>query len=318
MNTTICELCCNTGGAYKAIDEPGKWAHSICSSWISEIYTEEENGGTILTLKGLDRKRFKLRCVLCTGKGACIQCSYGKCCIPAHPWCVLHTPKGFTRRVIKDEDDQMVWDIFCKAHATAVSEPLKPKVKQKSNASSAPAAVVPLQIQESLEDKIRNRRGDRKGSKPKFSMAHCMRTTAPPKGQAEGTGSKSSNTKEFSRNGSDDSRKKKKNRDSDDENYDSEENEEEDDETSVKFVPNSKSLKTKNNSGRKTVTRRELPSTSTAPAQTFPLLTLVEWPGQAEGEAMDLDHFWNVASMHYPEDHSLQVRVLACVICHIA
>eukprot|EP01041_Mallomonas_annulata_P000418 gene418-755_t len=28
-----------------------------------------------------------------------------------------------------------------------------------------------------------------------------------------------------------------------------------------------------------------------------------EWPGQAIGEAMDLEHFWNVASMMYPEDH---------------
>jgi PHD-zinc-finger like domain len=303
VNTTTCELCCNTGGAYKAIDEPGKWAHSICSSWISEIYTEEDNGETILTLKGLDRKRFKLRCVLCTGKGACIQCSYGKCCIPAHPWCVLHTPKGFTRRVIKDEDDQMVWDIFCKAHATAVSEPLKPKVKQKSNAASAPAAVMPLQIQESLEDKIRNRRGDRKGSKPKYSMSHCMRTTAP---KGPGEGSKSSNAKDYGRNGSDDSRKKKKSRDSDEENDDSEEQDEEDDETSAKIVAYSKSLNTKKSG--KTVTKRDLPSASIAPAQTFPLLTLVEWPGQAEGEAMDLDHFWNVASMHYPEDHSLQVR----------
>lgn len=35
----------------------------------------------------------------------------------------------------------------------------------------------------------------------------------------------------------------------------------------------------------------------------YPLLSLIEWPGQSEGEAMDLDHFWNVMSMSYPEDH---------------
>lgn len=308
MNTTICELCCNTGGAYKATDEPGKWTHTICASWIPEIYLAESDD-SIFTLKGVDRRRFKLRCVLCTGKGACIQCSYGKCCIPAHPWCVLHTPKGFRKRVIKDENGQIVWDIFCKAHATAVSEPHKPKVKQKSSASSAPAAVVPLQTQESLEEKIKNRRGDRKSSKPKYSMSHCMRITAPPKGPVDG--SKSSNAKESSRNGSDDSRKKKKSRESDDENEDSEEHEEEDDEASVKLVAHSKSLKIK--STGKTVKQREVQNTNVssssnaAPTQTFPLLTLVEWPGQAEGEAMDLDHFWNVASMHYPEDHSLQV-----------
>ena len=115
VSITVCEVCCNTGGAYKALDKPGKWIHSLCASWIPEIYSVDVKNEIFLTAKGLDRKRFKLKCVLCSGKGACIQCSYGKCCIPAHPWCVLHTPKGFTRRVIKDEDDEMVWDIFCKA-----------------------------------------------------------------------------------------------------------------------------------------------------------------------------------------------------------
>ena len=36
--------------------------------------------------------------------------------------------------------------------------------------------------------------------------------------------------------------------------------------------------------------------------------TMSEWPGQAVGEGLDLTHFWNVASMMYPEDHDEQVR----------
>ena len=32
--------------------------------------------------------------------------------------------------------------------------------------------------------------------------------------------------------------------------------------------------------------------------------TMSEWPGQAEGEGMDLEHFWNIVSMSFPEDHS--------------
>jgi hypothetical protein len=31
-----------------------------------------------------------------------------------------------------------------------------------------------------------------------------------------------------------------------------------------------------------------------------------EWPGQSEGEGMDLDHFWNVVSMYHPEDHPVE------------
>ena len=34
------------------------------------------------------------------------------------------------------------------------------------------------------------------------------------------------------------------------------------------------------------------------------VFTLSEWPGMAEGEAMDLEHFWNFVSMMFPEDHS--------------
>ena len=37
---------------------------------------------------------------------------------------------------------------------------------------------------------------------------------------------------------------------------------------------------------------------------------LSEWPGQSEGEPIDLPHFWNVVSMMYPEEHSREVRRL--------
>ena len=40
---------------------------------------------------------------------------------------------------------------------------------------------------------------------------------------------------------------------------------------------------------------------------TFPILTMSEWPGQSEGEFMDLNHFWNVASTYFPESQSLEV-----------
>lgn len=45
--------------------------------------------------------------------------------------CVMHTPKGCTHRIIKNENDDLIWEIFCKQHASAVSEPLKPKPKSK-------------------------------------------------------------------------------------------------------------------------------------------------------------------------------------------
>jgi PHD-zinc-finger like domain len=299
VSKTVCELCSNTGGAYKSVEKSGKWVHSLCSTWIPEIYSMDIQGETVLTLKELDRKRFKLKCVLCTGKGACIQCSYGKCCIPAHPWCILHTPKGFTRRVIKDEDDQMVWDIFCKAHATAVSEPLKPKAKQKITTQIVTAPVVDLS-----EEKFKSRKGDRRDTKLQYSMSHSVRRTSVPKG-----GGDASNDSLSGRDDSSETFKKKKkprSRDSDDDNDESDESQE--DEEVVKIVRASKTLKRKDD-GAKNGRLHASPL-----QKIFPVLTLVEWPGQAEGEAMDLDHFWNVAAMHYPEDHTMEVRpVMVCV-----
>lgn len=35
---------------------------------------------------------------------------------------------------------------------------------------------------------------------------------------------------------------------------------------------------------------------------------LSEWPGQSEGELIDLPHFWNVVSMMFPEEHSKEVH----------
>lgn len=81
-------------------------------------------------MKNLDLKRYRLKCNLCNIKGACVQCCYGRCSTPVHPWCALRTPQGFTRRIIKDNDGNILWEIFCKAHAKAVSDPLK---KSKHN-----------------------------------------------------------------------------------------------------------------------------------------------------------------------------------------
>lgn len=45
-------------------------------------------------------------------------------------------------------------------------------------------------------------------------------------------------------------------------------------------------------------------------ATLFNVHTFSEWPGQAEGEPMDLPHIWNVISMMFPEDYSKEVSLL--------
>jgi hypothetical protein len=131
----VCELCSNFGGAYKRTDD-NKWIHSLCALWIPDIYSVASisTDETRYTLRAVDKQRYKLKCY-CGKKGAAAQCSFGRCAIAAHPWCVIHNPKGFTNRIVKTEDGEVLCEIFCKQHAVAVKEPIKPKSKPKTNKS---------------------------------------------------------------------------------------------------------------------------------------------------------------------------------------
>lgn len=120
---TACELCKFTGGAYKQADSKGLWVHQLCANWQPEVYVVEKGGQTLINISGLDKARMRLKCSHChVSGGASVQCSYGRCTVAVHPWCCLHDPKGFTKRIVKTPDGDTLWEIFCKAHASAISD----------------------------------------------------------------------------------------------------------------------------------------------------------------------------------------------------
>ena len=81
VNKPLCELCSFTGGALKKSDKD-QWVHTLCSNWIPEIYVRDTGeGGLRVTLDNLDKKRYRLKCAMCSTKGASIQCSFGRCAI---------------------------------------------------------------------------------------------------------------------------------------------------------------------------------------------------------------------------------------------
>ena len=386
VHKTVCELCQNCGGAYKALDKPGKWIHSLCASWIPEIYFLDTKKTALMTINRLDKKRFRLKCALCSGKGACIECKHGKCRTAAHPWCVLHNPCGFTKRVIKDEDNTMVWDIFCKTHASSVSEPIKPKPKSKivQQLAAAPIPGSEIIVDEKVKEKERIAKKAllASNSLPKLSMAHSVRkasSSVPKKNQSESvtdltiqqnqesSSSISIAVKEikadlpstqevtkvlsnspsltgkkirgpYKKKGSsqvkggddddDDSEKKCKSvekekikeKDKDTEKEKEKEKEKANEKdlakgkqisvNKVQFVVQPKQQKEIIKSDVDANEIIEIDSDPTQLSQnlkSFSIQTLNEWPGQSEGEAMDLEHFWNVAAMQYPEDHTIEV-----------
>lgn len=312
-----CDLCSNFGGAYKSVDKinSGRWAHAICATWIPEIYAMQINDVSVLNFSYLDKKRFRLKCALCTTKGACIQCSYGRCTNAAHPWCVMFNPKGVTHRIVKDEEGETQWEIFCKTHASAVSDPVRPKVKAKSQ----PLFAVHIEEPEVVEHSFKyssshfQSTSSSSASKPaKISMAHALKFRD---SQADGEVAKKKPKKslydsdEYS-GGSDES---------------SSSNEDGRGQHRSRANSNAIAAKTpRGNTGagpgtgkggkgtklndrgtsanRNTTKPNEIISQKKSELS-FPVRILSEWPGQSEGEGIDLDHFWNVISMSYPEDH---------------
>jgi len=225
-----------------------------------------------LNLTYLDKKRYKLKCALCTSKGACIQCCAGRCTTAAHPWCVVKNPKGFTRRIIKNDEGAMVWEVFCKSHAKSVNEPYKPRTKAKMS--------VAINI------------GDQPESQQSFDV-------------------NASDDYWPSSNGNDEDYvvpSKQKNPRKSTVNMQKIWNESSSSQVETSFLNGSfsdippKKIFEDDNVEPHSISNGDAPQQSVQ----FPILSFLEWPGQSEGEGMDLDHFWNVISSYFVEDHSLE------------
>lgn len=258
---TTCELCSFKGGAYKPIDKKGKWTHCLCATWIPELF-EQHNPSEPPTwqFQHLDKRRYNLKCALCKTKGACVQCSYGRCTTGVHPWCALRNPQGFTRRIVKDEDGDPHWEIFCKAHAKAVSDPIKKSSKNKNFSNSTSALFE--------ED---NQNWDETDTKPASQQGRRQSASAD-------TTVDLNNNLHVVTDLIDDMHIPLE--DDDDNQSDSDDDEKP--------------------SGLAGALQEQS-------ASSFPALNLIEWPGQSEGDGMDLDHFWNFTSSFFAEDHTREV-----------
>ena len=62
-------------------------------------------------MDNLDKKRYRLKCAMCSTKGASISMFIWSMC-HCTPWCVFHNNKGFTKRVVKSEDGEPIWEMF--------------------------------------------------------------------------------------------------------------------------------------------------------------------------------------------------------------
>ncbi|KAI9742425.1 MAG: hypothetical protein M1818_003959 [Claussenomyces sp. TS43310] len=85
-----CALCPNDISSYPLLQtEDGRKVHRLCASYIPETDIEASATGDIVTnMGGIDKARLGLRCGYChSKKGACFQCSFGKCVRSFHATC---------------------------------------------------------------------------------------------------------------------------------------------------------------------------------------------------------------------------------------
>ena len=120
-------ICSHSGSALTHTESLNQWIHVLCGRWIPDVYIDQNDRYNISKIAPV---RYKLGCKLCHKKGAIIQCAHGRCAASAHPWCAIKLNLGYTHRIVKniDPNPPLLWEIFCKNHASSVSDPVKPKV----------------------------------------------------------------------------------------------------------------------------------------------------------------------------------------------
>jgi hypothetical protein len=296
--------------------QDGKWIHTLCANWIPEVFKPNKR----YNISEIDASRYKLRCVLCKGKGVKIQCAYGRCNTSAHPQCALKAGSGFTHRVVKNpsnEEGVMDWDIFCVAHATAVSAPVKPKIKAKRTTflvidDATPEDIDDVDNNTSKQSKQQNEiskfvtpKKSKKDSDEYYSDEEVAEFENTPRPKSGGKGKKNSDSKK-----SDVVNKKKEER---------------------RATGNTEGYTgggTKSGGVHKLgsmdwdesyIHENNMENESASEIAAAPVHLVYhysEWPGQSE-ECMDLHHLWNILSMCFPEDHTKEVcacmYVYACM-----
>ena len=100
-----CSVCPNTQDkAYKKTSD-GQWIHVSCAYWIPTLSFGDELTRTPV-LGRVEPERRKLICSICSKRGACVQCSYGRCTTAYHVPCAMRAGLRFEIRQLTASDSQ--------------------------------------------------------------------------------------------------------------------------------------------------------------------------------------------------------------------
>ncbi|KAM3937663.1 lysine-specific demethylase 4C [Leptodactylus fuscus] len=127
--TAECCLCSLRGGALKQTTD-NKWVHIMCAIAVPEVRFENVMERSQIDTSRIPLERLKLKCVFCRqrvkhSRGACIQCSYGRCPTSFHVTC------AHAAGVVMEPDDwPFVVYITCFRHM--INQNMRNKITKKS------------------------------------------------------------------------------------------------------------------------------------------------------------------------------------------
>ncbi|CAK4668487.1 unnamed protein product [Aphanomyces euteiches] len=118
-----CAACNLQGGALVPSHNAQTWVHAACAIYIPELFFIHNKVEGVHRLKA----RRKLKCIFCkkSNRGACAQCSYGKCTTSYHVMCALEN--GITFHDTKQDGS---YHSLCPSHRgqNLFKEPILPAI----------------------------------------------------------------------------------------------------------------------------------------------------------------------------------------------
>jgi len=123
-----CVLCPNQHDkAYKPTTD-GRWVHTSCALWhTGPQFVDSEKRSPVTNCDCVPNERFQVSCRFCKKKGACIQCTYGRCAFSYHVPCGMRNGILYEIRPGGGKHD-VYFHSFCEKH-----QPLKDEVPSNNS-----------------------------------------------------------------------------------------------------------------------------------------------------------------------------------------
>ena len=134
-----CYVCPNRDDRILKQTTDGQWIHVACAYWHAEPRFINYDTYTPVDVSAVGEERMAMKCGLCKKQGACVQCSYPRCCASYHVPCGFRKGVRFELRADAVDESKVYFHSFCLKHrdkgADVKSDNATPLKSKKSSSS---------------------------------------------------------------------------------------------------------------------------------------------------------------------------------------